>query len=262
MRSVCIIPARMGSSRFPGKPLQKILGLPMILHLYERCRLFKGFERVVVATCDSEIFELIEDYGGEVVMTAETHERCTDRTYEAVKVLELDLKSSDFVLMVQGDEILVSPRMLEKMVNTFAQKQAPAINVVSRLTDSVSHDDPNTVKVVANSEGRAIYLSRAPIPSRSRSDLVPMYQQTGIIGFSAAFLKKFGELEPTPLEIVESIDMLRVIEHNLTLNLVFIDSETVGVDTKADLKRAESLLRSDSFIKQYLASAQEKFSHL
>ena len=111
MRSICVIPARMGSSRYPGKPLVPLLGLPLILHVWHRCRLDEVFDRVVIATCDAEIEQAAIDAGADVVMTADTHERATDRTEEAVENLELGLADDDFVLMVQGDEVLVNPEM-------------------------------------------------------------------------------------------------------------------------------------------------------
>ena len=251
MRSVCIIPARLGSSRYPGKPLAPLMGLSLVLHVWYRCRLEDAFVRVVVATCDEEIAKVVRTAGGEAVMTSKTHERATDRVEEAVKILELGLSDDDFVLMVQGDEVLVSPDMLRGMIEIFEGDRPQAVNLVSRLYRDEDHDDPNTVKVVAAPDGRALYFSRAPIPSRARSGPVSLYQQTGVIGFSAAFLKRFSTLAPTPLEIAESVDMLRVIEHGLTINLFFTDTETVGVDTPADLSRAEQILATDPVTARY-----------
>ena len=254
-RSVCVIPARMGSSRFPGKPLEKMLGLPMILHIHDRCRLYDGFERVVVATCDQVIHDAVSAHGGEAVMTADTHERCTDRTEEAIANLGLDLADDDFVLMVQGDEVLVSPDMLREMCDIYRRDRPQAVNLVSRMYRVEDHEDPNTVKVVSAPDGCALYFSRAPIPSRARVGDVPMFQQTGIIGFSAAFLRRFAILEPTPLEIIESVDMMRVIEHGLAIQLVQSDTETIGVDTPADLERGEQILKDDPYTKMYLETA-------
>ncbi|MEE2997297.1 MAG: 3-deoxy-manno-octulosonate cytidylyltransferase [Pseudomonadota bacterium] len=254
-RSVCVIPARMGSSRFPGKPLEPLLGLALILHIYERCRLYEGFERVVVATCDNIIHQAILAHGGESVMTADTHERCTDRVEEAITNLDLGLTDDNFVLMVQGDEVLVSPDMLKEMTETYWRDRPQVVNLTSRMYRLEDHNDPNTVKVVSDPSGRALYFSRAPIPSRARTGTVPMYQQTGIIGFSPAFLHKFSALEPTPLETIESVDMMRVIEHGLRIQVVKTDIETVGVDTPSDLKRAEEILRNDPYTAVYMENA-------
>ena len=188
-------------------------------------------------------------------MTADTHERCTDRTEEAIANLDLALDDEDFVLMVQGDEVLVSPRMLGELVEVYERERPQAVNLVSRLYRREDQEDPNTVKVVAAPDRRALYFSRAPIPSRARAPDTPVYQQTGIIGFSAAFLRRFSELAPTPLEIIESVDMMRVIEHGLEIQLVQTETETVGVDTPEDLARAETILSSDEFTSRYLTTA-------
>jgi 3-deoxy-manno-octulosonate cytidylyltransferase (CMP-KDO synthetase) len=255
MRSICVIPARMGSSRYPGKPLAPLLGLPLILHVWHRCRLDEVFDRVVIATCDAEIEQAAIDAGADVVMTADTHERATDRTEEAVENMGLGLANDDFVLMVQGDEVLVNPEMTGVILRNYQDNRPDVVNLASRLYRVEDHDDPNTVKVVSAPNGDALYFSRAPIPSRSRAENPPAYQQTGVIGFSWSFLKYFSDLPQTPLEKIESVDMLRVLEHGFPLKFVFTDIETIGVDTPADLARAEEILRSDAFTSRYLDTA-------
>ena len=255
-RAVCVIPARMASSRFPGKPLAKLLGMPLILHVLHRCRLCPGFERVVVATCDEPIFRTVVSAGYEAIMTASTHERATDRVQEAVTALDLGLADSDLVVMVQGDEALVTPALTAAIIDAYERDRPAVVNLGSRLYRVEDHDDPNTVKVVADPQGRVLYFSRAPIPSRARAAAVPMYQQTGVMGFAAEFLNRFSALEQTPLEIIESVDMLRVIEHGLPITLVRTDSETVGVDTPADLARAEMLMSDDPMTRRYLEVAR------
>lgn len=254
---ICVIPARMGSSRFPGKPMATISGLPMILHVYERCRLYENFDRVIVATCDDVIYNAVDAHGGEAVMTQDTHERCTDRVEEAIKNLSLDDDPDRQVVMVQGDEALMTPEMAGDVVDSFGANDAVVVNLVSRLYNETDHDDPNTVKVVAAPDGRALYYSRAPIPSRYRvtnTQDMPLYQQTGVMGFSAGFLKEFSALPQTPLEIIESIDMMRVIEHGRTIQFVYTERETVSVDTPNDLARAEAILAQDPLTKTYLRS--------
>ena len=253
MKAICVIPARMASSRYPGKPLKKLLGLEMINHIYRRCRACKSFDEVVVATCDEEIAQSIRSENGIAIMTADTHERCTDRVSEAVSKLPYKLNSDDLVLMVQGDEILVDPKKLAEMIDLFKATKPPVINLISRLYDSADFDDPNTVKVVTNLDGHALYMSRSCVPSQARSTgKAEVYQQTGIIAFQASFLEKFSSLKPTPYEIAESVDMMRVIEHGLTLRTVKSDVETIGVDTEADLLRAENIMRNDPVTQSYL----------
>ncbi len=249
---LCVIPARMASSRFPGKPLKPLLGLPLVLHVYERCRRSTRVSRTVVATCDEAIRAAVEAYGGEAVMTADTHPGCVDRTDEAVRHIAAAAPADSLVIMVQGDEILVTPGMVDAIADDYAKSGAPVVNLASRMTRSGDHDDPNTVKVVADLAGNALFFSRSPIPSRARTSQVPMFQQTGIIGFAKSFLRTFGELSRTPMEIAEGIDMLRVIEHGYRVRIVFTDRETLGVDTPADLARAEQILETDAIAASYL----------
>jgi 3-deoxy-manno-octulosonate cytidylyltransferase (CMP-KDO synthetase) len=249
---LCIIPARMASSRFSGKPLKPILGLALVLHVFERCRLTPGVGRAVIATCDDAIRRAAEAYGAEAVMTADTHPGCIDRTDEAVGILAPDMPGDGFILMVQGDEVMVTPEMNAAVITGYGKGGAQVVNLASKLTRPEDHDDPNCVKVVAAPDGRAIYFSRAPIPSRARTPGVAMHQQTGVIGFSKDFLKRFGTMPRTPLEVAEGIDMLRTLEHGLPVQMVFTHRETVGVDTPADLTRAEEMLRHDPVTRRYL----------
>jgi 3-deoxy-manno-octulosonate cytidylyltransferase (CMP-KDO synthetase) len=251
MKTICVIPARMGSSRFPGKPLEKALGIPVIIHIAKRCALSKKLDQVVVATCDKEIEKVCEENNVPVIMTSNTHERCTDRVSEAIDKSRYDLQDNDLVLMVQGDEILVSPTMIESVIDDYNTNQAPVINLLSKIYTDHDHQDPNVVKVVATPNQQALYFSRAPIPSKYRDKDAPSYQQTGIIGFSRKFLKEFSNLSQTPLEKTESIDMLRVLEHNLDLRIVYTDTETIAVDVPDDLVRAENILKTDLLIKLY-----------
>ena len=250
-----MIPARMASSRFPGKPLEPLLGLALVLHVYERCKQCPDLDRVIIATCDEEIRIACEEHGAEVVMTADSHPGCVDRTDEAISIAASDMDDTDLVLMVQGDEILVDPEMLSNIVNAYSKTGAPVVNLASRIFDQTNHNDPDVVKVVGAPDGKALYFSRAPIPSHHRVDdmaTVPVYQQTGIIGFSKQFVHQFGKMAQTPLEIVERIDMMRVIENGLPVQLVYSEKETIGVDTPADKARAEQILRSDPVTKTHM----------
>ena len=251
-RKICVIPARMASSRFPGKPLEHMLGMPLILHVMYRCKLEEYFDDVIIATCDHEIMECVENANGIAVMTSNTHERCTDRVFEAIETYPNKLEKNDLVVMVQGDEVLVNPDMLKNMINIYESSQAPVINLISRIYRKEDHDDVNVVKVVTDLNERITYLSRAAIPSRSRSSNISMYQQTGVIAYSSTFLNKFSKLKQTPLEIIESIDMLRLIEHGIYLKSSKTELETISVDTKEDLIRAEKALIDDVWTKKYL----------
>ncbi len=250
--AICIIPARMASSRFPGKPLAPLLGMPLILHVWHRCLLSGVFSRIIVATCDAEIHDCVSLAGGEAVMTADTHERCTDRVTEADTIVFPGAATQDIITMVQGDEVLVDPPSLALMRDALIEWNADAVNFISPIEDPADGDDVNVVKAVVAPDGRIIYLSRAAVPSRSRSPEAPMFQQTGIIAFRRDFLARFSALPQTPLERHESIDMLRLIEHNLPLYSVTGDRPTIGVDTEQDRQRAEQALADDPHTRRYL----------
>lgn len=253
MKTICVIPARMASSRFPNKPLAPLLGLSLVLHVWERCRLARCFDDIVVATCDEDIAAAVRAKGGKAVMTADTHPGCVDRTVECIDNMDLGLAEDDLVLMVQGDEVMVTPAMLEEMAEAYKRTKVPVVNLACVISDAADYDDPNVVKVCADLHGRALFFSRTPIPSRSRAKgAVPMYQQTGVIAFSYSFLKAFGRLERTPLEKAEQVDMLRTLEHGYPIQLVMTQSRLLGVDVPGDIGRGEALLRMDPTTRAYM----------
>ena len=157
--------------------------------------------------------------------------------------------------MVQGDELLVSPDMIAGVVNSQKETGSTVVSLGTQLRNE-DHDDPNTVKLVAAPDGRVLYFSRAPIPSSSRSKSIPIYQQTGVIAFRHDFLVKFSKLPETPLEIIESVDMLRVIDHGFPLHVVLSKKESLGVDVPSDKERGEKLLIADPLTNIYLQRAQ------
>lgn len=244
----------MASSRFPGKPLAKIHGIPMIGHVYFRTKMCPLLSETYVATCDQEIFDYIVSIGGKVVMTADTHERATDRTAEAMLKIESETGHKiDIVVMVQGDEPMLTPEMIEQAAEPLLSD--PVINVVNlmaKIKTVEEFEDSNEVKVVVDPQSNAIYFSREPIPSRKKGIMdVPMLKQVCIIPFRRDFLLKFNELESTPLEIIESVDMMRVIEHGYKVKMVFSDVKTYSVDTAEDLARVEKLMKNEPLINQY-----------
>lgn len=254
MKVIAIIPARMASSRFPGKPLAEILGIPMIGHVYLRSKMSEALDEVYVATCDREIFDYIKSIGGNVVMTAATHQRASDRAAEAVLAIEHNTgQRVDIVTMIQGDEPMLYPEMIEKAVEPIVRDSAiEIVNLMAQLKSKEEQNDPNEIKVVVDLEGFAIYFSRAPIPSLIKSTAkVPLYKQVCVIPFRRDFLIKFNELTPTPLEISESVDMLRVIEHGYKVRMVLTDFDTYSVDTPGDLKRVEKLMQNDALMQRY-----------
>ena len=243
MKTVCIIPARMGSSRFPGKPLAAICGRPMIEHVYRRCRVNPSLAAVYIATCDREIAAATEGFGGVSIMTSSSHQRASDRVAEAAEKIDADI-----IVMVQGDEPMLYPEMIDDAVRPF--RDDPAVlctNLAAPIRSVEEMRDPNTIKVVTAKNGDALYFSRQPIPSGSSGGL----KQVCVIPFRREFLLQYTKLEPTPLEIAESVDMLRILEHGFKVRMVVTNYETHAVDTPADLALVERLLQADPLAKSY-----------
>ena len=246
MNILALIPARMGSSRFPGKPLAKILGKPMIGHVYDRVKQCDLLTKTVVATCDDEIKQYIESIGGEAVMTTDRHERASDRCAEALGYLEKqDSLQYDIVVMVQGDEPMTHPEMISEAVTPMLDD--PEILVTNLLGDiktAEEFEDRNCIKVVCAQQSNALYFSREPVPTRSKTIDIPMKKQVCVIPFTRKFLLEYTEMSPTPLEIAESVDMMRVLEHGLKVKMVQTTYHTYPVDTENDLKRVEEIMRA------------------
>jgi 3-deoxy-manno-octulosonate cytidylyltransferase (CMP-KDO synthetase) len=253
MKVAVIIPSRMAASRFPGKPLAKICGMPMIQHVYERCALEFGRDSVWIATCDEAIRQAGEGFGAQVVMTADTHVRCTDRVEEAARKIDADV-----VINVQGDEPVLDPSSLRLVLRPFEEnKDCLASNLIQRIDPSV--EDPksyNLVKVVFNKKNHALYFSREAIPTGQRTDFPrEYYKQLGIMAFRKDFLELFSRLAPTPYEIIESCDMMRLVEHGYTLHFVKSESRSLSVDVPADIPPVEEALRVDPVFRRYQGRA-------
>jgi len=250
MNIISIIPARMGSSRFPGKPMADILGMPMIGHVYKRVKMSEMLTEVYVATCDKEIYDYIESIGGKAVMTSDCHERCSDRCAEAMLKIEKDENIKvDIMVMVQGDEPLTFPQMIDEAVNPMIENKDIIItNLVADLDTVEEFEDPNEVKVVMDKNNNALYFSREPIPSRKKGVLdVPMKKQVCVIPFTRDFLLEYNEMEPTPLEIIESVDMMRILENGMQVKMVDTQYITKAVDTQEDLQRVIEMMKNDKF---------------
>ena len=245
MNILALIPARMGSSRFPGKPMAKILGKPMIGHVYERVSECNLLTKTVVATCDQEILEYIESIGGQAVMTSNHHERASDRCAEALNYIEKqDIIQYDIIVMVQGDEPMTHPNMItEAVAPMLNDPEILVTNLLGDIENIEEFEDRNCIKVVCDQHSNAIYFSREPIPTRSKCDDIPMKKQVCVIPFTRAFLLEYTELPPTPLEIAESIDMMRVLEYGMRVRMIPTKHQTFAVDTKEDLVKVEKLMK-------------------
>ena len=253
-RIIGIIPARMASTRFPGKPLAKIHGIPMVGHVYFRCKMSKALDEVYIATCDQEIMDYAAEIGAKAIMTKDTHQRASDRSAEAMLKIERTTKQKpDVVVMIQGDEPMVRPEMIDASVKPLLRDGSVLVcNLTEPIETQAEHEDPNCIKVVLDKNNFAVYMSREAIPTRKKGATdFPMWKQVCIIPFRRDFLLKFNKLKPTPLEIAESIDMLRVLEHGHKVKMAPTPFQTHSVDTPADLQLVEKLMTNDAFMKKY-----------
>ena len=254
MNVIAIIPARMGSSRFPGKPMALIHGIPMIGHCYFRTKMCEDLLETYVATCDQEIYDYIVSIGGKAVMTSDSHERATDRTAEAMLKIESELGNKvDVVIMVQGDEPMVLPEMISGSLKPLVEDDTVnVVNLMAYMSTVREFEDPNEVKVVVDKNSDAIYFSREPIPSRKKGyKNVPMLKQVCIIPFRRDYLLKFNAMAETELERIESVDMMRIIENNEKVRMVMTGVDSLSVDTEDDRVNVENKMKNDQLMIQY-----------
>lgn len=251
MNAVAIIPARMGSSRFPGKPLANILGLPMIEHVRRRVSMSTILSDVYVATCDKEIHNAVTELGGKAIMTSSAHQRASDRTAEAAESL-----SAELIVMVQGDEPMTYPEMIDLALGPMLKDSSIiCTNLMKRITEHSDYLNPNTIKVVINNDSNALYMSRSPIPNLSNDSNLcssPMYKQVCIIPFTKSGLKLYTQLDPSPLEVAESVDMNRFIEHGYSVRMIESEYDSHAVDNLEDLSLVTQLMKDDPLTMSYL----------
>jgi 3-deoxy-manno-octulosonate cytidylyltransferase (CMP-KDO synthetase) len=241
---IAIIPARYGSTRFPGKSLALIEGKPMVQWVYERTKRSRLVTRVIIATDDERIRKAVSDFGGEAVMTSPDHPTGTDRIAEVARALTCDI-----VVNVQGDEPLVHPDMIDEAVAPLVNDASiPMGTVCKKISERSEAVDPNVVKVVFDNDGFALYFSRAPIPwdrdrwagKRSLSDLDPagsMYKHIGLYVYRRDFLLRYAKMPQTPLEAAEKLEQLRALESGHRIKTVVTEHESFGVDIPGDLSK-------------------------
>ncbi len=225
----------MGSSRFPGKPLASIHGRPMIEHVYRGTVGSRLLDEVVIATCDDAIASAAASFGARAVMTASHHERATDRVAE---VSAND--AAEIIVMVQGDEPLVRPEMIDAALAPLTGDDAIAgVNLAAPIKSEAEFIDPNTIKVVSDRSGNALYFSRQPIPHEAASQ---RFKQVCVIAFRRDALAAFAAMPRGPLERAESVDMLRFLENGMPVRVSLTTVDTHAVDCPDDLARVSSLL--------------------
>lgn len=252
---IAIIPARMGSTRFPGKPLEKILGIPLVEHVYRRAKMCETLSDVYLAVSGKEIEDFADLIGAKWVSDKKVHRGCSNAIADAM--LEIESKTGekiDIVVMIQGDEPMLIPEMVDMAVKPLLEDSSiKVVNLMAPIKDIEEHNDPNCPKVVVDKNSFALYFSREPIPSRKKwsGGDFPMFKQVCVIPFSRDFLLEFGKMESTMLEEVESIDMNRVLEYGHKVKMIYEEFETYCVDTPEDLKRVEKKMKNDPLLKKY-----------
>ena len=237
-----VIPARYGSTRFPGKVIAPLAGKPLVAHTYQRARQVGLVSEVVVATDDERVSRALEPYGIPVVMTRKEHASGTDRIAEVAANCDADI-----VVNVQGDEPLIDPQTIDETIRPLLDDgDLPMATAMCRITDPAAIHNPNVVKVVCDARGRALYFSRSAIPYvRDEWDWAhgPIYwEHIGLYVYRREFLLRYASWEPTPLERLEKLEQLRVLEHGYPIAVVETRYERVGVDTPEDLERVRALL--------------------
>ena len=237
LHTVAIIPARYHSTRLPGKPLADIAGRPMIEHVYGRAAAAPGVDAVVVATDDQRIVQAVERFGGLARMTSPAHRSGLDRIAEVAEDLECDI-----VVNVQGDEPLIEPVMIAEVIGPLLSDPSLQMSTLRRrIHDPAEVTNPNIVKVVVDLAGNALYFSRSPLPcARDREG--PMFKHVGLYAYRRPFVRELASRPQTPLEIAESLEQLRALEHGFRIRAVETQYDSIGVDSPEDLERVRRQL--------------------
>jgi 3-deoxy-manno-octulosonate cytidylyltransferase (CMP-KDO synthetase) len=249
MPAIVIIPARYDSTRFPGKPLYPLKGMPVIQHVYENSKHARLADDVIVATDNETIFERVFTFGGKAIMTDKKHPSGTDRIAEVAASMDYDI-----IVNVQADEPLIRPEMIDDVITVLDDKRASIGTLTKKIEDPNEIADPNIVKVVFDKEGFALYFSRSPIPfhrdewkslseiRNSKFEIRNFYKHIGIYSYRREALLSLAGMEPTELEKIEKLEQLRALEHGMKIKVRETFFETYGVDTPEDLERVEKCL--------------------
>jgi 3-deoxy-manno-octulosonate cytidylyltransferase (CMP-KDO synthetase) len=246
---VAIIPARFASTRFPGKVIADLAGKPLVVHVYERTLRARTVGEVVVATDDARVVDAVRPFGVPCILTRPDHPSGTDRIAEAVRQLDADI-----IVNVQGDEACIDPATIDATVQPLLDDPLlPMATARHRITDPKRIQDPNVVKVVCDANGRALYFSRSPIPYvRDVADAARAcyWQHVGLYVYRKAFLLQYAAMAPTPLEQLEKLEQLRVLEHGHAIAVVETTYTSIGVDTPEDLEEVRRLLDQQGAVDQ------------
>jgi len=239
-----IIPARYGSSRFPGKPLALVHGLPMVVKVWENTR--EELENVYIATDNNEIRETAEKAGASVIMTSDKHLSGTERVFEACKKILFSNPADQVILNIQGDEPMITGKVIRQLCNAFSDTEVEIATLVNKTSDPEIINNPNRVKTILDHCGNAMYFSRSPIPFNSDKEISPEenchFHHVGIYAFRLPVLKKISSLKPTCLEKKEKLEQLRWLENGYKIRCIETDYSGFGIDTPDDLENLNKSL--------------------
>lgn len=236
-----VLPARWGSTRFPGKPLHQIAGKPLIQHVWERCKECTRLDEIIVATDDERIRDVVIAFGGKVAMTSPNHPTGTDRIAEAAQAVP----QATHIINIQGDEPLIDPTLIDELAATMAAHPSLDMATAANPLDpaDVAVQDPNVVKVAIALDGRALYFSRSPLPYfRNSVSGLSVLRHKGIYAYKRKFLETFVNWPPSPLEIAESLEQLRALENGASIKVLITADTSPGVDTPDQAREIERIL--------------------
>lgn len=237
MKVACIIPSRYASTRLPGKPLRMIAGETLVHRVYERALLAKIPDTVIVATDHESIEAEVKSFGGKVVMTSPDHPTGTDRLAEVAA----NLPDYDIIVNVQGDEPFIDPDVIDGLARDLMDHEDLCMATVATPLHEDEYEDASAVKVVVNQKGEALYFSRSLIPCPRHDFANPPLKHVGIYAYRRDFLLAYAKMAQTPLEKTESLEQLRALEMGYKIGVIKVDTEDIGIDTEADLKKANEL---------------------
>ncbi len=242
-KTVGIIPARWGSTRFPGKPLHLIAGKALLQHVWEQCRRAKGLDFVIIATDDMRIAEAAFAWGAEVSLTSPKHSSGTDRIAEVAK----KLRGVTHLINIQGDEPLVDPKLIDQLAKKMQRDpKIEMITAVHPFSDPADAQSPHQVKAVLDRKGHALYFSRHAVPYPRDTAAAKYFRHQGIYGYRRDLLLRFVRWKPTPLETAEALEQLRALENGVSIHVVVTASGSPGVDTPEDAREIERQLLARS----------------